>query len=155
MEDKKNKNSGAGKGKGKRTDNNYLLKQLIAAGQANEAELNKTPGTINAPDQEETKIEETIEETNILETPITPDPVLELPEKNVGDKDSLYAAILSRKGEKDTIEKTNIPTEFRNKIKILANAEHIAMQDLLANIVAHFFEEYQSQIKRSLKKLHF
>lgn len=141
---------------------NPLLKSLIKTGAEKEKQVQKASSieemeqteTIEknqVPAEAEKLPEEMSTEKNETETPVE-----DLPEKindKAGNRNS-YEKLTSKRNDREVVFlPIKISTAHNNLLKKISVAEKVSMQDILANIIDSFSEEYQKEIKISMKKL--
>lgn len=65
-----------------------------------------------------------------------------------------YERMTAKRNDRDVVFlPIKISTAHNNLLKKISVAEKVSMQDILANIIDSFAEEYQKEIKTSMKKL--
>lgn len=143
---------------------NPLLKSLIKTGSEKEKQV-QSAASIEEIVEEQSEKKETAEingiipENNISEIAgiqeenenkeKTISKIPELPEK----KDTYEKLITKRSNGEVVYVPIKISTTHNNLLKKISVAEKVSMQDLLANIIDAFEQEYQKEIKISVKKL--
>lgn len=132
--------------------NNELLNMLVKKGSAQEQIITDTLPSLKKeevilPEKNEVATDDIASEKKV-------DSQLS-EKKETGDKKNTYASLMKKRIERNSssIEKANLFTQHRDMLKKIGLAEKISIQDLMANILDDFFENYSDQIKQSTKKL--
>ncbi len=99
---------------------------------------------------------EKLPEEIITEKKETETPAGNFPEKmneGAGSKNN-YEKLTTKRNDRDVVFlPIKISMAHNNLLKKISVAEKVSMQDILANIIDSFSEEYQKEIKISMKKL--